>query len=62
IRPPSVPEGTARLRATVMATHTEADVEAAVAAFSEVLGSALSEPARRAAAWEERPWWARELS
>lgn len=61
IRPPSVPEGTARLRATVMATHTEADVDAAVAAFAPVLRSALSESARQVAAWEEKPWWAREL-
>jgi 8-amino-7-oxononanoate synthase len=34
IRPPTVPEGTARIRATVMATHGEADIEAAVAAFA----------------------------
>jgi 8-amino-7-oxononanoate synthase len=33
IRPPSVPPGSARLRATVMATHTEAHVDRAVAAF-----------------------------
>lgn len=62
IRPPSVPEGTARLRATVMATHSEADIEAAVAAFSVVLRPSLSDPARRVAAWDERPWWARDLS
>jgi 7-keto-8-aminopelargonate synthetase-like enzyme len=34
IRPPSVAPGTARLRATVMATHTEAHVDAALRAFA----------------------------
>jgi len=29
IRPPTVPEGTCRIRATVMATHTEADLDGA---------------------------------
>ncbi|MDQ4129658.1 MAG: 8-amino-7-oxononanoate synthase [Actinomycetota bacterium] len=61
IRPPSVPDGTARLRATVMATHSEADVELAVSAFARVLRPALSDPTRRVAAWEARPWWTREL-
>ncbi|MFN2556424.1 MAG: 8-amino-7-oxononanoate synthase [Nitriliruptorales bacterium] len=61
IRPPSVPDGTARLRATVMATHSESDVELAVAAFAQVLRPALSDPGRRVAAWDARPWWTREL-
>lgn len=34
IRPPSVPEGTARLRATTMATHTESQIEFALDAFA----------------------------
>lgn len=35
IRPPTVPEGTARLRVTPMATHTEEELERALCAFAE---------------------------
>jgi 7-keto-8-aminopelargonate synthetase-like enzyme len=37
IRPPTVPEGTARIRVTVMATHSEADIDEAIDAFRDVV-------------------------
>jgi 8-amino-7-oxononanoate synthase len=37
IRPPSVPDGTARLRFTVSAKHTERDVDLAAAAISQAI-------------------------
>jgi len=40
IRPPSVPHGTARLRVTPMATHSENDIERAIDVFREA-GDAL---------------------
>ena len=36
IRPPAVPPGTSRLRVTVMATHTEAEIQQAIAGFAAV--------------------------
>jgi len=38
IRPPTVPAGTARLRVTLSATHTESQVDALIAAIAEVVG------------------------
>jgi 8-amino-7-oxononanoate synthase len=38
VRPPSVPEGTARLRLTVTAAHEKADIDRAVEAFRNALG------------------------
>ena len=37
IRPPAVPPDTSRLRLTVMATHTETEIQQAIAAFAAVL-------------------------
>ena len=37
IRPPAVPTGTSRLRLTVMATHTEVEIQRAIDAFTAVL-------------------------
>ncbi len=37
IRPPTVPEGTSRIRVTVMATHTPEDIEYALEAFRTVM-------------------------
>ena len=36
IRPPAVPSGTSRLRLTLMATHTEAEIQQAIAGFTSV--------------------------
>ena len=39
IRPPTVPAGTSRLRLSLMATHTDAQIEGVAAALIEILGS-----------------------
>ncbi len=38
IRPPAVPSGTSRLRVTVMATHTDAEMQKSIRSFSNVRG------------------------
>lgn len=42
VRPPSVPPGKCRIRATLMATHTEEHIESALCAFRVAKDSVLS--------------------
>jgi 8-amino-7-oxononanoate synthase len=44
VRPPSVPHGKCRIRATLMATHREEHIEIALSAFREVYNELFSNP------------------
>ncbi|MCH1930518.1 8-amino-7-oxononanoate synthase [Shewanella sp. A25] len=46
IRPPTVPQGTARLRITISASHSEADIAHCVAALAQVLADELKNALR----------------
>jgi 8-amino-7-oxononanoate synthase len=48
VRPPTVPPGTARLRISVHADRTEAEIDALAAAVAETVGAARATPPRRA--------------
>ena len=50
IRPPTVPAGTSRLRLSVMATHTDEDIDRLVAGVSEVIQETGAVPAEDARA------------
>jgi 8-amino-7-oxononanoate synthase len=48
IRPPTVPEGTSRLRLAVMASHTRSELRAAAKTLADAIPQSVRESARRA--------------
>jgi glycine C-acetyltransferase/8-amino-7-oxononanoate synthase len=55
IRPPTVPEGTSRLRLAVMASHTRSELRHAAEVLASALGAQAKPPARRRPAEGPQP-------
>jgi 8-amino-7-oxononanoate synthase len=55
IRPPTVPEGTSRLRLAVMASHTRSELRHAAEVLASALGAQAKPPVRRRPAEEPQP-------